>query len=53
MTVMMQMVTYELFQTFFFFLPISTGGGEMISEVFLDHSTFADPPSRLVDLFKY
>lgn len=38
---------------FFFFLPISTGGGEMISDVFLDHSTFADPPSRLVDLFKY
>lgn len=24
------------------------GGGEMISDVFLDHSTFAEPPSRLV-----
>lgn len=25
----------------------------MISDVFLDHSTFADPPSRLVDLITY
>lgn len=24
------------------------GGGEMISDVFLDHSTYLDPPSRLV-----
>ncbi len=22
------------------------GGGEMIQDVFLDHSTYADPPSR-------
>ena len=27
---------------------VSAGGGEMISDVFLDHSTYADPPSRLV-----
>ena len=32
---------------FSFFL----GGGEMISDVFLDHSTYAEPPSRLVNLF--
>lgn len=25
-----------------------TGGGEMIADVFLDHSTYAEPPSRLV-----
>lgn len=24
------------------------GGGEMISDVFLDHSTYAEPPSRFV-----
>ena len=24
------------------------GGGEMIQDVFLDHSTYADPPSRFV-----
>lgn len=29
------------------------GGGEMISDVFLDHSTYADPPSRLVELIYY
>lgn len=23
------------------------GGGEMIADVFLDHSTYAEPPSRL------
>ncbi|KAH9790339.1 cysteine desulfurase 1 [Citrus sinensis] len=27
-------------------MPPFLGGGEMISDVFLDHSTFADPPSR-------
>ncbi|KAL5720830.1 Cysteine desulfurase 1 [Ranunculus cassubicifolius] len=27
-------------------MPPFLGGGEMISEVFLDHSTYADPPSR-------
>lgn len=26
------------------------GGGEMISDVFLDHSTYAEPPSRLAIL---
>lgn len=26
------------------------GGGEMISDVFLDHSTYAEPPSRYVNL---
>ena len=29
----------------FFEIP---GGGEMISDVYLDHSTYAEPPSRLV-----
>lgn len=24
------------------------GGGEMISDVYLDHSTYTEPPSRLV-----
>lgn len=33
------------------FFVLYVGGGEMISDVFLDHSTFADPPSRLVDFF--
>lgn len=28
---------------------MALGGGEMISDVFLDHSTFAEPPSRLVN----
>lgn len=32
--------------------PFNLGGGEMISDVFLDHSTYADPPSRLVLPFK-
>ncbi|KAJ4724519.1 Cysteine desulfurase [Melia azedarach] len=27
-------------------MPPFLGGGEMISDVFLDHSTYADPPSR-------
>lgn len=27
-----------------------TGGGEMIADVFLDHSTYAEPPSRSVSL---
>ncbi|KAL4339142.1 hypothetical protein GQ457_08G001740 [Hibiscus cannabinus] len=27
-------------------MPPFLGGGEMISEVFLDHSTYAEPPSR-------
>lgn len=27
-----------------------SGGGEMISDVFLDHSTYAEPPSRFVNL---
>ncbi|KAG7010312.1 Cysteine desulfurase 1, chloroplastic, partial [Cucurbita argyrosperma subsp. argyrosperma] len=27
-------------------MPPFLGGGEMISDVFLDHSTFAEPPSR-------
>ncbi|XP_008218813.1 PREDICTED: cysteine desulfurase 1, chloroplastic [Prunus mume] len=27
-------------------LPLFLGGGEMISDVFLDHSTYAEPPSR-------
>ena len=27
-------------------MPPWMGGGEMISEVFLDHSTYAEPPSR-------
>ncbi|CBI24308.3 hypothetical protein VitviT2T_008761 [Vitis vinifera] len=29
-----------------FAMPPFLGGGEMISDVFLDHSTFAEPPSR-------
>lgn len=28
---------------------MALGGGEMISDVFLDHSTYAEPPSRLVN----
>lgn len=28
-----------------------SGGGEMIADVFLDHSTYADPPSRSGSLF--
>ncbi|XWS52645.1 hypothetical protein CRYUN_Cryun11dG0088600 [Craigia yunnanensis] len=31
-------------------MPPFLGGGEMISDVFLDHSTYAEPPSRLVIL---
>lgn len=37
-------------QVLSFLLNIFAGGGEMISEVFLDHSTYADPPSRLINL---
>lgn len=33
---------YELLQG----MPPWMGGGEMISEVYLDHSTYAEPPSR-------
>lgn len=33
----------------FIFSPF-VGGGEMISDVFLDHSTYAEPPSRLVNV---
>lgn len=29
------------------------GGGEMISDVYLDHSTYAEPPSRFVYLFLF
>jgi hypothetical protein len=39
-----------LVMIFFFFSP-SLGGGEMISDVYLDYSTYAEPPSRLVSLF--
>ncbi|RWR92240.1 cysteine desulfurase 1, chloroplastic [Cinnamomum micranthum f. kanehirae] len=31
-------------------MPPFLGGGEMISDVFLDHSTYAEPPSRYVNL---
>ena len=34
-------------------LSLFLGGGEMISDVFLDHSTYAEPPSRLVNLFLF
>lgn len=30
-----------------YIMVVIAGGGEMISDVFLDHSTYADPPSRL------
>ncbi|KAF9594569.1 hypothetical protein IFM89_033539 [Coptis chinensis] len=33
-------------------MPPFLGGGEMISDVFLDYSTYAEPPSRLMNLFK-
>lgn len=33
---------YELLST----MPPFLGGGEMISDVYLDHSTYAEPPSR-------
>lgn len=30
-------------------LLLFLGGGEMISDVFYDHSTYQEPPSRLVN----
>lgn len=36
-----------LFKGFQCILLLSAGGGEMISDVYLDHSTYAEPPSRL------
>ncbi|KEH35237.1 SufS subfamily cysteine desulfurase [Medicago truncatula] len=32
-------------------MPPFLGGGEMISDVYLDHSTYAEPPSRFVNFF--
>ncbi|KAK3027405.1 hypothetical protein RJ639_042084 [Escallonia herrerae] len=34
-----------------FVFILKPGGGEMIFDVFLDHSTYAEPPSRLVSCF--
>lgn len=44
-----QFVNGKSISNFHIWPYMALGGGEMISDVFLDHSTFAQPPSRLVN----